>query len=88
MRGQFKAFSALAPVGVFLTDRHGEWVEVNGRWSALAQLSPDDARGQGWLRVVHPRDFGRVVTEWRQATEAQMEFVSEHRYLTPAGDVL
>jgi PAS domain S-box-containing protein len=84
---RFRTLTSHAPVGIFLTDREGNCLFVNQGWCAMAGLSPEEARGQGWVRALHPDDRERVFHEWNAATEVGLPFASEYRFRTPEGKV-
>jgi PAS domain S-box-containing protein len=84
---RFRTLTAHAPVGIFQTDRDGNCSFVNECWCKMAGLSPDEARGQGWARALHPDDRERVFQEWYTAAEQGLPFASEYRFRTPQGKV-
>jgi PAS domain S-box-containing protein len=84
---RFRTLAAHAPVGIFLTDRAGNCSFVNKCWCDMAGLSPEEARGQGWGRALHPDDRERVLREWNAAVEGGQMFASEYRFRTPQGKV-
>jgi PAS domain S-box-containing protein len=84
---RFETLAGLAPVGIFSTDINGQCLYVNQRWSEIAGLTPDEARGEGWVGAIHPDDRARVAEEWRQSTENGRAFRSEYRFRTPGGQV-
>ncbi|HWN42875.1 MAG TPA: PAS domain S-box protein [Thermoanaerobaculia bacterium] len=84
---RFRTLTAHAPVGIFMADREGNCLFVNERWCKMAGLSPEEARGEGWVRAIHPDDKERVFHEWSAATQAGRAFTSEYRFRTPAGKV-
>jgi PAS domain S-box-containing protein len=84
---RFRTLTAHAPVGIFLTDPAGNCLFVNECWCEMAGLSPEEARGQGWARALHPDDRERVFHEWRAAVDAGEPFASEYRFQTPRGEV-
>ena len=84
---RFRTLTAHAPVGIFQTDREGNCLFVNECWCDMAGLSPEEARGQGWTRALHPDDRERVFHEWYAAAEMGQPFASEYRFRTPGGKV-
>jgi PAS domain S-box-containing protein len=84
---RFRTLTAHAPVGIFLAGRNGDCLFVNKRWCEMAGMSPEEARGQGWARAIHPDDRERVFQEWTAATQAGREFTSDYRFRTPQGKV-
>jgi PAS domain S-box-containing protein len=84
---RFRTLTAHSPVGIFLTDREGNCLLVNDRWCAMGGLTPEEARGLGWVRALHPDDMERVSREWYDAAGAGRPFASEYRFRTPQGKV-
>ncbi len=70
-----------------MTDRDGDCLFVNECWSAMAGLSPEEARGAGWIRALHPDDRERISRAWYAAAEARRPFAEEYRFRTPRGEV-
>ncbi len=84
---RFRTLTSHAPVGIFLTDRKGDCLWVNERWCEMAGLSLEEAKGEGWVRALHPDDRERVFAEWYAATRAAEPFSSEYRFQSPQGRV-
>jgi PAS domain S-box-containing protein len=82
---RFRALTGLAPVGIFQTDAGGNCLFVNERWCEMAGLSLEAARGEGWVRALHPDDRQRISQEWTEGAEAGREFSSDYRFQTPQG---
>jgi PAS domain S-box-containing protein len=82
---KFRSLTDGAPVGIFLTDSHGDCLYVNPRWQFIAGLTPEEAYGRGWCRAIHPEDRERVNREWYEAAQAGQMFSSEYRFKTPQG---
>lgn len=81
----FKQLAATAPIGIFRTDVRGNCEYVNPEWSALAGLNPEEARGDGWVRALHPDDVERVAKEWGSAVEKGEPFSSVFRFKNTSG---
>ena len=81
---RFRTMVQQLPVGIFVTDPHGECRYVNDRWCSLAGMTADQATGPGWTRALHPDDRNQILQSWRQSGE-QTEFVAQHRFRTPSG---
>src|SRR5688572_28515723 len=84
---RFKTLAGHAPVGIFETDAKGNCLFVNYRWFEMAEMTPDAARGQGWVAALHPEDRDRIAHEWCAAAKAGREFAVEYRFQTPQGKV-
>jgi PAS domain S-box-containing protein len=85
--GWYEALEQLSPVGIFRTDPEGRCEYVNRRWSEIAGLALEDAKGEGWMRRLHPEDRDRVVSGWYEAAAKKERFHAEYRFLTPEGKV-
>jgi len=57
---RFRTLADNAPVGNFLTDKHGQCIVVNHRYLRITGLERSKAVGAEWLEQVHPNDFGIV----------------------------
>jgi PAS domain S-box-containing protein len=69
-----------APVGIFLSDRAGNYSFVNECWSAITGLTLDQAIGDGWIEVLHPEDRKSVIADWNTASESRLNFEQEFRF--------
>ncbi len=83
----FDMLARASPVGIFRTDGKGRCLYVNERWCAIAGLTPDQARGDGWAAALHPDDRAQVFAEWRDAVAAGRPFRSEYRFRRADGAV-
>lgn len=84
---RFRTLTSHAPVGIFQTDPKGHCLFVNERWCEMAGMTPEEAKGAGWARALHPEDRERVFNEWYDATKAGRKFAAEYRFQTPQGKV-
>jgi PAS domain S-box-containing protein len=82
---RFRTLASHAPVGIFQSTAAGDTVFVNEGWCEMAGLTPDEARGAGWLQAVHPEDRQRVESDWRQALKEGAGSAAEFRFLRPDG---
>ncbi|MGH7490054.1 MAG: PAS domain S-box protein, partial [bacterium] len=85
---RFRTLTAHAPVGIFLADRNGNCLFVNECWCDMAGLSPEEARGKGWVRALHPDDREQIYHEWYTGAEERRPFAAEYRFRTPQGKVV
>lgn len=77
----------VSPVGIFRTDAAGHCLYVNERWCEISGLTPQEARGEGWARALHPEDRQRIFEEWYRAARDNVLFRSEHRFQRPDGRI-
>ena len=83
----FQILATVSPVGIFRTNAEGHCTYVNQRWCEIAGLPPEEARGEGWARAIHPEDRERVSEEWYQAAKEGLWFRTECRFQRPDGVV-
>jgi diguanylate cyclase (GGDEF)-like protein/PAS domain S-box-containing protein len=84
---RYHAMAEISPVGIFRADADGKCLYVNRRWCEIAGMTPEEARGDGWARGLHPEDRARIAAEWQRAVREGRRFQAEYRYRTPAGAV-
>jgi len=85
---RFRLLVNASPVGILQTDVQGNCTFVNPQWLKMAGLSPEEARGRGWSRALHPEDRDRILREWNETVRAGGEFSGEYRFRTPEGRVM
>jgi PAS domain S-box-containing protein len=51
----------LNPQVTWTMDAEGQALEVNPRWEELTGLTPEQARGHGWMEALHPDDRERTM---------------------------
>ena len=76
-----------APVGIFLTDTEGSCLYVNQSWSEITGINLSESSGQGWIKSLHPEDRDRIFAEWNRATQNNLPFSSEYRFIRPDGKI-
>jgi len=74
-----------SPVGIFFTDAQGNCLQVNRTWCEIAGMSPEQAKGRGWIGTIHPEDLDRVSTLWYESARNNLPFHAEYRFCTPEG---
>ncbi|MDT8447833.1 MAG: CHASE domain-containing protein [bacterium] len=86
-QAHYQALVATVPVGVFETDPQGECIFVNERWQQITGINSAQAKGQGYLRPVHPEDLEALKTAGTRAREQSRPLDIEFRVVTPLGRV-
>lgn len=84
--GHFRELADYAPVGILLMDADGGVSYANPCWLALADLTAEQARGDGWWEAIYPDDRERVSDAWeglRRGTPLDLEF----RYRRAGGEL-
>ncbi|MCE9584328.1 MAG: CHASE domain-containing protein [Planctomycetes bacterium] len=84
---RFQTLARLAPLPIFATDAQGLCTFVNEAWCRMAGMTPEEARGPGWSKALHPDDAERVQREWYESALAGREFTCDHRFRAPDGRV-
>ena len=83
----FRTLVTSSPIGVFRTDRQGNCVYVNDKWSEILEIDFDHALGEGWTNGIHPNDRNKVYQEWRLAAKEVLPFHMEFRTSGISGTV-
>ncbi len=78
---RFRAMSDASPLGIFVSDLHGDCVYTNAAYHRISGLSFDETLGTKWSMAIHPEDRVRVLDEWRDAVSSRTPFQSEFRFL-------
>ncbi|NEQ43530.1 MAG: PAS domain S-box protein [Leptolyngbya sp. SIOISBB] len=81
---RYASLAQAAPVGIFRTDPEGNCIYVNDRWSEIAGMSLEQARGFGWAGSLHPDDREAITAEWYDAAQNNRPFSLEYRFLNQA----
>lgn len=76
----FRSLTQSSPMGIYQRDLKGNCLYVNSRWSEITGLTFEEARGLGWLKVIHSEDKARVITD--RAFDS-----GEFRIVRPDGEV-
>jgi len=87
-RARWEALSEISPVGIFHTDRDGQFTELNRRLSVLTRMPPEDLLGYGYMQAIHPGDEPAVrlsIQEALRAADSEQSFRFECRLRYPEG---
>lgn len=84
---RYQTLADASPVGIFHTDAEGNCLYVNQRWCEITGLSLTESLGLGWKSTLYPEDQSRVIQEYHTASETQVPFKSEYRFLRPDGKI-
>jgi PAS domain S-box-containing protein len=82
---RFRTLSELSPAGIYLIDEHGDCVYVNECWREMCGLTEEEAKGQGWLKGIHPDDRLRVFDAWQEMLKSDRNFSLEYRMIIADG---
>ncbi|MEM9220227.1 MAG: PAS domain S-box protein [Cyanobacteria bacterium P01_F01_bin.150] len=84
---RFASLTTVAPVGIFRTDLDGNCIYANECLCGIAQLTPAQMLGKGWVRAIYPEDREVALAEWHDATSQHLPFVLEYRFGRLSGPV-
>jgi PAS domain S-box-containing protein len=82
---RFRNMADHAPFMMWVTDESGGCTYVNRAWSEFTGRGESDARGGGWLEVVHPDDRGHVDHAFKRAHAARDALEIEYRLMRHDG---
>jgi len=85
---RFRAISDASPLGIFVSDAHGECVYTNSAYHKISGLTFDQALGTRWVQAIHPEDRHRVLAEWQDTVRGEALFQTETRFLRSDGSVV
>lgn len=86
-KDQFKALAEIMPVGLFFADQQGVCLYVNHKWLDISGLQTKDVLNHNWLKLIHPEDQSKISQTWKTATDQQLSFQAEFRFLHANGEV-
>ncbi|MBS1131173.1 MAG: response regulator receiver modulated diguanylate cyclase/phosphodiesterase with sensor(s) [Proteobacteria bacterium] len=85
---RFRAMSDASPLGIFVSDIHGECVYTNAAYHKISGLNLEQTLGTNWSMAIHPDDRQRVLLEWRAAALGEATFQTEARFLRADGSIV
>lgn len=77
-----------SPVGIFRTDTQGDTIFVNPAWTKMTSLSAEQAIGSGWLKIIHPDDREKIISEWKTRVNQRIPSRAEYRLVRPDGSLV
>ncbi len=72
------------PVGVFLTDVHGNFTYVNPTCQSMVTTPSEKILGHHWMRSVHAEDRLLLQEKWREFVKGHAPFRAECRFFSPS----
>lgn len=83
---QYRTLTNHAPVGIYQTNAHREFIFVNPLWCELTGMTPEAAYRNEWLQALHPEDRERTLAEWYKEPERRAKNF-EFRFQRPDGQI-
>jgi PAS domain S-box-containing protein len=85
---RFRAMCDASPLGIFIAGPQGECRYLNPALQRIADLTPEQAAGQGWMQRLHPEDRQKISSRWGSAVEAGRNYQTPiHRFVHRDGSV-
>jgi PAS domain S-box-containing protein len=79
LNGNAYAIVNALPEILFLASPDGNSDFINQRFYEYTGLTPEEARGSGWIKIVHPDDVEQTVAQWRESVETGKPFEGDFR---------
>jgi PAS domain S-box-containing protein len=76
---RYRLMAEAIPQPVWRTNAQGETLECNGRWYEYTGQTPEEARGNGWMKALHPDDVHRVMQKVRDDVARGELYEAEYR---------
>jgi PAS domain S-box-containing protein len=83
----FRSLVEKAPIGIYRTDLSGDCEYTNERWRQMAGLTPEEAKGQGWIQGLHPDDRLTIGQNWYRSLESGGKWGYDYRFQDRDGKV-
>ena len=77
--GRFRAAVGAVSSLMWTNNEQGQMDGEQPGWSGFTGQSPEEYRGYGWAKAVHPDDAQPTVDAWNKAVAAKRMFEFEHR---------
>lgn len=85
---RFRAISDALPLGIFVSDTHGNCLYTNLAYQKITGLSFARTLGSNWSAALHPDDLDRVLAEWHHAAQNFLPLHSEARFVRKDASVV
>jgi len=80
---KFRVLIESTSVGIYLTDLNGKCTYVNPKWCELAQISYNEALGDGWANGIYEEDREKFFENWQKMIASDGNWGLEYRFGTP-----
>lgn len=77
---KFRRLAEAVPTMVWVCQHNGSVTYANRRWTEYTGQGLEDARGFGWIDVIHPDDLDRTRSLWKQSLKSGTVYEGEVRY--------
>ncbi|MFT3685493.1 MAG: ATP-binding protein [Phycisphaerales bacterium] len=76
-----------APIGLVFMANDGRVIRTNRAFQATCGLGEKQCLNRGIADAIHPEDRDRVISGWKEASAARLQFRTSHRFQHPDGTV-
>ena len=76
---RYRLMAEAIPQPAWRTNAQGETTECNGRWCEYTGQTPEEARGNGWMKALHPDDVGCVMQKVKSDVASGDIYQAEYR---------
>ncbi len=83
----FRVLAEHAPIGIFRADRTGRCSYANDGACAIAGITIEQLRRDGFGPSIHEDDRERVLAAWESAAEDPRQMEKSYRFVRPDGEV-
>lgn len=84
---RFKALFDNSSLAIYETDASGKCLLVNQQWCKFAGMTPEEAKGDGWQRALHPDDREHIFRLWNNFALQKKPWNFEYRFCSPGNVV-
>lgn len=75
----FHTLAKSSPVGVFHTDKEGNFLYINQSWYEITGIALEDAMSDEWITYTHDEDRNAVILAWNNTVSKRIPFNQEFR---------
>lgn len=68
------AWMELTEEPIFVTQTTGNYIWVNNAYARFVGLPTEDLLGNGWTKVLHPKDKDQILVEWESCVSSMSKF--------------
>ncbi len=76
---KFRQLSRSSPVGIYLSDEHGNITYVNQKFRSITDVPLKKIISNQWFSLIHPEDSKRVITRITRGVKNRTEYFEEFR---------
>jgi len=82
---KFNNLADVLPQKVWTAKADGFVDYFNKSWYEYTKLPFEELKGEGWIKVIHSAEIGKILIDWKKSLESGNDFQIEHRLLKHDG---